>query len=404
LSFQDTDDPKYHGSFASGGRGFEGVQVTESENHPTWRAGYKTGQFLGDKGGDFTMRKQFLETTYGSVLRDCDASYYDPRQGRNMRVAFKGGIYPSGLPSDPYSSFGNSSDAELNAFGTTAIARCRPNSNIASAAAALIELYHEGLPHLVGSSLWSGRTLAAKNAGQEYLNVEFGFKPLANDIAKFAYGVVYFDKVRAQIERDSGKVVRRRYDFPPIERRSTRTVASLFVRPSTEPDSDFGNVGPDANNGAKTILDSYTRIERWFSGAFTYYVPKQDAFGMLSQAQKLLGLEITPDVLWQVTPWSWAVDWFTNAGDVISNLQAFTIDGLLLRYGYIMEHTVTKNTYYHQGPTGKCWGDSCYPTPLVFVTETKVRRRATPFGFGLKLSDFTVRQSAIAAALGLSRT
>jgi len=268
----------------------------------------------------------------------------------------------------------------------------------------LIELYHEGLPHLLGSALWKDRTLSAKNAGKDYLNYEFGFRPLANDIAKFAYGVVYFDKIVAQIVRDSGKVVRRRYYFPPVEERSSRTVASVFVRPRTDPDSQYGNVGDAANDGASTICDTYTKVNRWFSGAFTYYVPEQDRFGALSQARKLLGLEITPDVLWQVTPWSWAVDWVSNAGDVISNLTAFANDGLVMRYGYIMEHTVTTNTYYHQGPTGKCWGDSCYPTPLVFVTETKVRRRASPFGFGLKLSAFTDRQKAIAAALGLSRS
>jgi len=132
-------------------------------------------------------------------------------------------------------------------------------------------------------------------------------------------------------------------------------------------------------------------------------VPKLGAFGELSQARKILGLELTPENIWAITPWSWAVDWFTNAGSVIKNYQAFALDGLVMRYGYIMEHVVTKNTYYHVGPILNCWGDSDAPTPMCFVTETKKRRRATPFGFGLTMAGLTTRQKAITAALGISR-
>jgi len=80
------------------------------------------------------------------------------------------------------------------------------------------------------------------------------------------------------------------------------------------------------------------------------------------------------------------------------------IDGLVLRYGYIMEHKVTRRTYYHRGPTNLWWGESAFPAVLTFVTETKVRRRATPFGFGVAEDSLSPRQNAIVAALGLSRT
>lgn len=403
FSYTDIDEPDFRGSFTSDGRRYEGTQVTESESHPSWKAVRKGQVFQGDIGGNFMSRKQYVQTPSSAVWRNCEATYKDPRTGRYLHLSFKGGVYPAGVGAHPFLPFDYSSNAELDAYGATAIARCRPSNQVASAAAALTELYHEGLPHLLGSAFWKDRTLKAKTAGGEYLNLEFGFKPLADDIAKFAYGVVYFDRIRAQYERDVGKVVRRRYSFPPVETRSQHIVADFSVRPAMDPDSQFGNVGDVFNDGARTVCDTVTRVNRWFSGAFTYYVPHHEAFGALSQAQQILGLEITPDMLWNVTPWSWAVDWFSNAGDVISNYQAFIIDGLVMRYGYIMEHTVTTNTFYHDGKTGKVFGESVFPTPLVFVTETKVRRRATPFGFGIDLSSLTDRQTAIAAALGINR-
>jgi hypothetical protein len=117
------------------------------------------------------------------------------------------------------------------------------------------------------------------------------------------------------------------------------------------------------------------------------------------RADKLIGLGLTPDVLWNLAPWSWAVDWFTNTGDVILNLTDWASDGLVMVYGYLMEHTIVKDTYTLTFP-------GIFPrrnvTPMVFVTETKLRRKANPFGFGVNANDLSDRQLAIITALGLT--
>jgi len=77
-------------------------------------------------------------------------------------------------------------------------------------------------------------------------------------------------------------------------------------------------------------------------------------------------------------------------------------DGLVMKYGYIMEHTLVRDTYYFWGPTGYK-SRNVHPMPITFVTETKVRRRATPYGFGLTFGGFTTLQKSILAALGISR-
>jgi len=164
---------------------------------------------------------------------------------------------------------------------------------------------------------------------------------------------------------------------------------------------------PATVNKGKAITIRDTTIERWFSGAFTYYVPRgfttKDRMARgVQEAKKLLGVSLTPDVVWNLTPWSWATDWVLNTGDVISNLTDYAIDGLVLKYGYIMEHTVNRDTISFSGPTGFT-GSSVRPSIIEVVSETKTRLKATPFGFGLTWDGFSPRQVAIAIALGLTR-
>jgi len=121
-----------------------------------------------------------------------------------------------------------------------------------------------------------------------------------------------------------------------------------------------------------------------------------------TRAIDVLGLDLDLEVLWNAAPWSWAVDWFSNTGDLIHNMNRWSTDGLVLKYGYIMEHSVVRDKYTFVGPTGMK-PVSTYPPSVTLVTETKIRRRATPFGFGLTLSGFTNQQKAIVAALGISR-
>jgi hypothetical protein len=116
-----------------------------------------------------------------------------------------------------------------------------------------------------------------------------------------------------------------------------------------------------------------------------------------------LGLNPTPDVLWQVTPWTWAVDWFSNAGDVISNWSAFHIDGLVMRWGYQMEHSIIRDTYSLVGARDVS-GDAQPVSDVTFITETKVRVKATPYGFGIDLGGLSPFRLSILAALGLSRS
>jgi hypothetical protein len=120
-------------------------------------------------------------------------------------------------------------------------------------------------------------------------------------------------------------------------------------------------------------------------------------------AELNFGVAFTPETLWNLTPWSWAADWFSNAGDVISNLSDSQRYGLIMPYGYIMVNTIQKRTYSVSG-VSDYGGSGNVPGSITFVTESKQRGKANPFGFGVSDGDLDPGQISILAALGLSRS
>jgi hypothetical protein len=90
----------------------------------------------------------------------------------------------------------------------------------------------------------------------------------------------------------------------------------------------------------------------------------------------------------------------SNAGSVMTNLSAFSQDGLVMRYGYVMETTTVTIRDTLKGV--HFWGYGPRDLYHTYGTRSKVRRSATPYGFGLDLDGFTPYQWGIIGALGIS--
>jgi hypothetical protein len=394
-------------------------QTTVSENHPQWRKRRK-GVLSGDIGGDFFTERYWVEHNSPGVLvwgRKWNGFNWvrDYRYGPVLAAPTSQTWVT--FPPAPYSDIDS-----LDEWGATAVARCKPTNSSADLLVFLGEIFQEGIPKLIGSALWkqksrdamfqfrSDRLKRAKGwteaGSSEFLNYQFGWAPMVNEISSIAHTITHADSVIRQFQRDSGKVVRRRYEFPPEVTESTEVVQNntlvyLPVRSSSVYLKSTGGTG-------RVIRHRKTVTRRWFSGAFTYYMPGSgntlDAmYGQALLAKKLLGLSLDPDTIWNLAPWSWAVDWFSNTGDVISNLTDWSMYSLCLRYGYIMEHVSATDTYSYVGPTG-LQNSSYRPGPLIFHHEVKQRRRANPFGFGLTWDGLSTIQWAILGALGINRS
>lgn len=382
-----------------------GYQITGDENHSAQMKAFRRYHFEGDIGGEFDMVKKVLVGSYYPVHIHQD--YVDT--GTGYVVDYHGPVLPMPLSTVPIP--GTPSLSNLAPWGTKAIALCKPTNNVANLATDLVEARSEGLPNLLGVNLWKEGTNIARGAGSEYLNSEFGWKPLVSDIRGASYAAANAHKILKSYEANSHKIVRRRFEFPVEVTESTAKVGtSVPVIPgfSSAPPGFFSRFLHTGDLYCTTR--TYKRV--WFSGAFTYHLPVgyKSHNALVSAAAKagpLLGIELTPDVVWNATPWTWAIDWVSNMGDVVSTTSDMITDGLVIKYGYVMEHTVTSYTYAHI--TNNVYtrfgggNDSYEPSLLTAYVERKRRTKATPFGFEVSWDNFTPRQLAITVALGLTR-
>lgn len=143
-----------------------------------------------------------------------------------------------------------------------------------------------------------------------------------------------------------------------------------------------------------------------FSARFKYWIQpvgagRLDRFFQAEHVNRILyGLDLDPSLVYELTPWSWLVDWFSSAGDSIANMCEDPADNLVADYAYVMGSKVVRDDIR---VTGKTVNGQSYYTTQTYLTEVKMRTAATPYGFYAITPDLSDRQVSILAALGITK-
>jgi hypothetical protein len=398
---------------------FEGRELTISENHPGFFRNKKyVQQAIKDGKTDTPLFKMIAGQDQGGPFTNLKHEYWmshpdifasgNSLSGNTLRT-YSGPYVPftrdGSATSTWWPTSTSFSDSLLRAAGSTAIARCAPLSPQVSVAAMLGELRNDGLPLIPSKKLiqdvFQRKGHLLSNTGGEFLNWKFGLDPTIKDLRKLASVVRRSSELIAQMKRDSGRLIRRTYGFPTVRTKVETTLSTkAFGLPSLV--QDFYTT-----TGGVLTKTRETETSIWFSGCFSYLLDPGDsaverAIHDLRIAQALYGVGITPDVVWQLTPWSWAIDWFTNIGDVVQNVSAWATSGQTMRWGYVMRKETISDTYtlsgvdFKSGPAG--------PFIQKFTTISKRRLKASPYGFSIQWDGLTPMQLAITAALGISKS
>jgi hypothetical protein len=348
-----------------------------------------------------------------------------PPTYKNGTWGFSGGqngpVSPdSQLPG--YTSFNQHVVANQGRFAT-GWARTKPGNPEAALFQTLTELYNDGLPSIPLRSFlrrtpigrW-GRvafdlTNFFRKLGSEYLNVQFGWKPFVSDLQALYRTMQNIDKEIAQIKRDNHRLIRRRGRVED----STDTSQVVLGTHSATPNVGIMGTPPDWFVLPASTLrtrTTTTSINSWFAAGYMYHIRDTTAGGSWDRRARalLFGAVPTPEAVWSVLPWSWIIDWFTNIGDVISNLSPNAVDNLAAKYAYVMTHTNVKTEWTcstsftgSTNPNNKIPSGS-YSTSTTRTVETKFRCSGSPFGLGVNYSALSAYQVSILAALGLSRS
>jgi len=288
----------------------------------------------------------------------------------------------------------------LFARGGTAIRACAPTNPHASLLVTIGELFKDGVPKAPGMQAMKrkGDKGLASRLSSEYLNIEFGWKPLIDDALTIMETALKSDKIWRDFINGSGKAHHRKFHFDPVVTTSKTQTNNVYPWP-------VGATQLHANTGTRYVV-TQTRTDYWFSGSFRYHVPGErgdiaDIRRAVAKARHLWGIDASPDVVWNLLPWTWLIDWAGDIGGLMRSLSLFSRDGLVLQYGYLMEHrveTVTTSLVGH-----RYWDGSTGDSTAVSKRESKRRVRASPFGFGVNEDTLTPRQLAILAAIGINR-
>lgn len=363
------------------------------------RNGFTTFDPRYDKGHEFWSEKRSIDIV-------SPEAYYRWWASNGNQMFHRGPIVPTlaGLSVYPSVKGWSSTDTTAMDYGSRAIKATQPLRPNASAGQFIGELF-EGLPQMAGKALLKERAHILRGAGSEYLNVQFGWIPFISDLRRMATALRSATRILTQLDRDSGRLVRRRFAFPSSV--VTTDPYNIDMLNYGLYQAGFGPARNYVKNPVPTQRVERTETEVWFSGAYSYCIPTDKS--LLSRMQEfstkanvLLGARIDPSVVWELEPWSWLVDWKLGIGNLIANASTYADDGLVIRYGYLMRHVRTSWQYQSQPAVTNAGSE----IPISFITITcdrKERIRATPYGFGVSPSAFSDTQWTILGALGMTK-
>jgi hypothetical protein len=249
------------------------------------------------------------------------------------------------------------------------------------------------------------------DVGSDYLNIQFGWMPLLNDLRGIATALI---RASHGLYQPAGATHRKRTEKP--------TELNLFGSQANSPVAiAAGNYSdPVALRGTGTgiITDHFIRADiqthitavrsRWFEGEFVY-IPEAgfDATKYEDRLATLFKTDITPSDLWQLAPWSWLVDYFVDIGGALEATEVAMSNRTLSTYAYAMEKIEQTKSVVLTNIRGES-GSKIYSGPsrhMSLWNSTSYRRiRANPFGFipnpEVNLNE---GQLGILGALGLTR-
>jgi hypothetical protein len=252
--------------------------------------------------------------------------------------------------------------------------------------------------------------LGAKRSGDFALNYQFGYAPIASDVVGAVGAINMGAKYIEQLKRDSGKTVRRQRHAAtvatyndPVHMAGSVSLTSLGHNISADRASLYRS---SADAVGSVSMTESTSQKIWFSGGFRFHFETPMSYdkgleSVLKQVDKLSGLGLTAERLYQLTPFTWLVDWNCSLGDVISNAQRFSEDGLIMLYGYVMRTSVTIRTYTLSGIKFRQFDPG--PITTTYRSVRKERFRGDPFGFGSNPQTYNSRQWGLLSAVGMTQ-
>jgi hypothetical protein len=291
-----------------------------------------------------------------------------------------------------------------------------PDRNDATLGVTLIELLRGDIPSVLKNfqEMMAGYRSVKNYVGSDALNIMFGWTPLIQEyvnlikVGMTLERVIYYETFRRK----------RRWEGPSTSTRAD-VVANFSAPLGIYGSETYPQQGTSAaNTGSGLGLASASSVKKtvilenyhWSSKYTGLAKAGRRANAFSERAMDVvqrLGLVDDPTLLWDLTPYSWLVDWFTTMGESLTNAATYSP----IRGKYSIDYAYL-TTRYHYGvdlelvrvTPGSAKTDVTIVEPnSMYVSTTTWRDRATPFGFGTQMASLSGSQFAILVALGLAQ-
>lgn len=258
----------------------------------------------------------------------------------------------------------------------------------------------------VGGSGSSSR-MSPKGASDSFLNAQFGWAPFIRDIFDVCDVIVNVDRYVQETSRKNNRWDHRE---TVLDEGSFEQIITTGTGSRVQPNSFLLD---QLLNTSASWTKRYTFSKResyrvWASGDFKFYRPEFDmsrsdynsGLNQIRRLSTLLGTNISPSLLWNITPWTWLADWFGNAGKVIENLSAAALDGVVSKNVFLM-YSYSRTLVLKQELN---FLDRPISAEFYRIVNSKQRGHAkTPYGFSLLPTQLSGKQLSILGALGISK-
>jgi hypothetical protein len=308
--------------------------------------------------------------------------------------AYSNWVY-TGSVAGSVESLGVHQQQDGSAWGATAFSKMKPDKPNMQALNAIYELRE--VPEMLRQRFHGS---GLHEIGDYYLALQFGWKPLLTDIRNFVLTHINAQRKLEQLLRDEGKTVRHRISL-------VDSTTPLVFQDAVFNGLSAGLVTQFYKDGGRIRKTQNSSSKVWASARFRYWLPggPRDVNWTRNMKARIFGFKPTPSVIYNAIPWSWLVDWFSNLGDVIDNLDTSIVDRLAADYFYVMrqEELINEQTAtctFFDAITG---GPITVTATSRYVSGCKSRLVGDPFGFATPQNSLSGVQLSILGALGLSK-
>lgn len=324
-------------------------------------------------------------------------------------------LFPSGLPSVSYTS----------SIAGQRMRQSTPTAPEIDLALVLAEL--RDFPGLVRNVLSLPRawTSAREGAGQ-YLGAVFGFMPTGSDVMTLAEIAARSHEKVAAFERHANRQLRRsrvdtlyedtrihELDYPTVNSQGDYTMSGGWRFQAKGIHAFAGNVSNVRYAPHLTLAVELSRVVRTFC-TFEYFIPNPLGLNTRMKEykkkfEKLLGSGLTPGLLYDLTPFSWLIDYFLDVGGLLRYQNEVANNGVTAsRAGHTLVERVDATLFlsgynFYPGTSSTVSRKTTAYGSSTYSRETVRRRKGNPYSMSPSW-DLTTQQWAIVGALGLARS